>query len=331
MITIVLDAMGGDFAPRETLLGAYAAVEAYPVKVLLVGPEADVKAAQRALKLPDHPHIHIVHADELVGMSESPTQSFRKKKNSSIQVGLRLISEKKADAFVSAGNTGAVMTAATFVLGRLPGIDRPAIATVFSGREHSKVVMLDMGASADCRPAHLLQFAEMGRCYAQSVVGIDAPRIGLLSIGEEPEKGNQLIQDTFPLFQEKVANFYGNIEGKEIFLNKCDVVVCDGFVGNSLLKFGEGVVALFMDYFKGIRKTSILGTIGLLFLMGSLKKFKKEYDFEETGGAPLLGVDGVVIIAHGRSSQKSIKHAIRNAYQAVSHGMVDAIADAVKE
>lgn len=323
--------MGGDFAPRETILGAYAAVEAYPVKCILVGPESEIRNAQQALRLPSHPNIEILHAEELVGMSESPTQSFRKKKNSTIQVGLRLVSEKKADAFVSAGNTGAVMTAATFILGRLPGIDRPAIATIFSGRDRSKVVMLDMGASADCRPNHLLRFAEMGRCYAQSVVGIKNPRIGLLSIGEEPEKGNQLIQDTFPLFQEKVTNFYGNVESKEIFLNKADVVVCDGFVGNSLLKFGEGVVSLFMDYFKNVRKTSLIGTIGLLFLMGSLKKFKKEYDYEETGGAPLLGVDGVTIIAHGRSSQKSIKHAIRNAYQAVDHGMVNAIAEAVKE
>ncbi|MBT4552307.1 phosphate acyltransferase PlsX [bacterium] len=326
MITIALDAMGGDHAPEEILKGALEAVKAFPVKIILVGPETLLK--KKIASIGDffkYPQITIKNATQIVEMGESPAQSFKKKPDSSIRVGLNLVKAKKADAFVSAGNTGAVMATSTLVLGRIKNIDRPAIATVIN--IHKKpFVMLDMGSNVDCKPKFLYQFAVMGTFFCKLILGIDNPRVGLLNIGEEPDKGNALTLATYDLLKNSSLNFIGNIESKEALCNKADVVVCDGFVGNVLLKFGEGVIGLVFDFFKKEWKTSVIAKIALLLLAPALKRFKKDVDYEEIGGAPLLGINGVTIIAHGKSKSKAIKNAIKIAQQAVETNMVEKIA-----
>lgn len=305
--------MGGDNAPREIVKGALAAVSELDVHVVLVGPRHIVEAELSTLNAVSHPRISTHHAPEVVEMGESPSKSFRQKKESSIRVGLELLKAREVDAFVSAGNTGAVMTASTLVLGRLSAIERPAIATIMPSRR-GPFVMLDMGASVDSKPSHLVQFAQMGYWYSKLVLGVDQPRVGLLNIGEETEKGNQLTQATFTALSDLSGiQFAGNVEGKHILTGTVDVVVTDGFVGNSMLKFGEGAVDLFFDFFRTEAKQSVRSLLGLLLLKPALRSFKLRYDYSEYGGAPLLGVNGVSIIAHGRSDSNAIKNAIRQA------------------
>lgn len=325
-ITIALDAMGGDFAPFQTVKGAVEAAESSPdIQLVLVGREDDIQTElAKYSQVTSLKNIQIVHASEVVSMSDPPSISFRKKKDSSIQVALRLVREGKADAFVSAGNTGACMAAATLILGRISNVDRPAIATVFPTNK-GPVLLLDMGATVDSRPQNLLQFAGMGLAYAELVLGIKKPRLGLLNIGEEVEKGNQLTQAAYELLKTAFPNFIGNIESKFILKHVADVIVCDGFVGNSVLKFGESIVETFMQYFKEERRKSFLSVIGLLLLYPAFKRFKKIYDYEETGGAPLLGVNGVSIIAHGSSSSKSICNALKTAVQCVEGQIIHKI------
>jgi glycerol-3-phosphate acyltransferase PlsX len=325
LIKIAFDAMGGDHAPKETIRGACLAIKESPeIEIIFVGKE-DVIQKEIASILPNsHPRIKIHHASEIVDMGEPPAQAFRKKKNSSIHVGLNLVKSGEADAFISAGNTGAVMATATILLGKIQNVDRPAIATVLPSQKGG-VICLDMGSSVDCRPNHLFQFALMGSFYSKLVLGIENPRVGLLSIGEEEDKGNALTLATYPLLKESNLNFIGNIEGKDILSNTADVIVCDGFIGNSILKFGEGVVKLFFNFFKTEFKGSILSKIGLICLTPALKRFKKRFDYEEFGGAPLLGVNKVVIIAHGKSSAKAIKNAILCAEHSVKSQIVEKI------
>lgn len=328
MIKVVLDAMGGDFAPDEVLQGAYLALRELPVHIILTGPEDILKKELPRWGEWPNDRISIVHASQIVEMAESPSQSFRKKKDSSIRVGLDLVRDKKADAFVSAGNTGAALTASTLILGRINGVERPAAVTVLPS-ENGQFVMLDMGTNVDCKSNHLVQFAVMGECFAKLVLGIEKPRVALLNIGEEPDKGNLVTQATFELLQQAPVHFIGNVEGKEILQGKADVVVCDGFVGNNLLKFGEGVSALFMDFFKKEAKSSWLSMLALMLLKPALYRFKKRYDYEEYGGAPILGVNGVSIIAHGRSKSVAIKNAIRTAVVSVQSEMVDRLTKAL--
>lgn len=320
--------MGGDNAPEINIEGAMLAVEAYPIKVTLCGVETELKEALKAY--PDSPHdkIDIHNATEVVGMAESPTMSFRKKKDSSIQVGLRLVKEGKADAFVSAGNTGAVMTTALFGLGRLDGVERPVLAAVFpSSKKH--FVLMDVGSSVDCKPSHLVQFAIMGNLFSNAILGVETPRVGLYNIGEEPDKGNQLTQATYKLLKGSDMNFIGNVEGKDLTTGKADVVVCDGFVGNSLLKFGEGISKMFTKFFKEEAKTSLLSLIGLMFLKPAFKRFKKKYDYDTYGGAHLLGVNGICIVAHGSAGPVAIKNAIKTAFRGLESNMVSVIGDAI--
>ena len=322
---IILDAMGGDYAPVEIVKGAVIAASKSPeVTIVLVGNEPKVQDELK--KYPKRSNIEVVHAEDDIAMSEHPVEAVRSKKNSSINVAMRLVRDGQGDAFVSAGNTGACMAAALFTLGRIKGIERPAICSVFPTVK-GRTVILDIGANADCKPSQLVQFAYMGKAYIEKVVGVDNPRIGLLSIGEESEKGNELTIATHQLLvQEKAKglNFIGNIEGKDIMQNEADVVVCDGFTGNVVLKFAEGVIFSLQKMIK--KNFSVLAWFGLLFQIKSLKGLKKDLDYTEYGGAPLLGVNGIVIITHGRAKAKTITNSIYAGIKAASQNLVQAIA-----
>lgn len=322
MVCIAVDAMGGDHGPAEVLSGVALFLESHPDACIQVyGPVDQVSPlVPSALSS----RITLVNAPEIVGMGESPTKAFRSKKNSSIYQGLLAVKEGRADAFMSAGNTGAVMAFSTLILGRHPRIERPAIATIIPAKK-GVVVMLDMGASVDSRPQHLLDFSLLGTAFAKAVLGLSRPRVGLLNIGEESEKGGALQQESYGLMQEQDQHyqFVGNVEGRHVFENVADVVVCDGFVGNSLLKFGEGVASLFFGFFKTEAKSSLRCLLGAFLLKPAIRLFHKRYDYSEYGGAPLLGVNGVSVIAHGKSNAYAIKNAIARAYQSVEGNLIE--------
>ena len=315
MIRIALDAMGGDFAPYEIVKGAQQAVAENPeLEVILVGQTEKIRSSR----------FSIIDARETIGMDEPPVAAVREKKNASLNVALEQVKKGAADAVVSAGNTGAFMAAALFKLGRIPGVERPAIATVFPTRT-GHVLCLDMGANSDNRPQHLKQFAEMGSLYAEHVMHIKSPRVGLLNIGEEPEKGNELTLATYPLLKQSPINFIGMIEAKEIISGKVDVVVCDGFTGNLILKFGESVSSFIIDLLKAELLKNPITWLASILLLPSILGIKKKVDSDEFGGAPILGVNGVCIKAHGRAKAKAIKNAIRVAAEAVREKMVECI------
>ncbi len=293
------------------------------VEVLLVGRQDVVKEelARRdisGLQLP------VVHAEEVVGMADHPATAVRQKPHSSISVGIELLRKGEAEAFVSAGNSGAVMAAALFGLGRIEGVERPAIGAVFPTTDRPCFV-LDVGANAECRPEYLAQFAVMGSAYAARTLGIDSPRVGLLSNGEEETKGSALVQSSFPLLKALALNFIGNVEGKEIPRGTVDVVVTDGFSGNVVLKVTEGVAAALLDILKKELSANLAFKLAALALMPAFRRVRRRLDYAQYGGAPLLGVNGVVIIAHGRSNALAIKNAIRVARQGIDQHLVDAI------
>ena len=314
---IALDAMGGDFAPGEIVKGAVEASKLLPVEIILVGKVAEIERELQKyrIKLP------IVPASEVIEMNEAPAQAVKSKKDASVNVALSLVKEGRADAVVSAGNTGALMAAALFKLGRIPGVERPAIATEFP-TPSGKVLLLDMGANVDSKPKHLEQFAQMGSLYAQHVLHIVRPRVGLLNIGEEKEKGNELVRESWPLLAKAPINFIGNVEAKEILSGKVDVVVCDGFVGNLILKFGETIGASVMQLLKTELSSGALNKLGLLFLFPALKKLQKKISYDEQGGAPLLGINGIVFKAHGRARSRAIMSAIRETTEAVKENII---------
>ena len=318
MIRIAVDAMGGDFAPVEIVKGCFQAINELPdVEIVLVGKEDQLVKQSRD-------RISMVNASQTIGMEEPPVSAVREKKDASINVALQLVKDKKADAVVSAGNTGAFMAAALFKLGRIPGVERPAIMTIFPSAR-GKVLCLDMGANSDNRPKHLQQFGEMGSIYAEHVLHIRSPRVGLLNIGEEPEKGNELTIATYPLLKQSKINFIGMIESKEIISGKVDVVVCDGFVGNLILKFGESVASFVIDLLKKELMKNPITWLASILLIPAFLSIKKKVDYDEFGGAPILGVDGICIKAHGRSKAKAIKNAIKVAAEAVKEDMVGCI------
>jgi glycerol-3-phosphate acyltransferase PlsX len=322
VIRIAVDAMGGDFAPVEIVKGAVWASRELPAEILLVGnPE---KIGRELQKYKEKGKLPIVPASEVIEMDEPPAQAVKNKKDASINVAVSLVKEGKADAIVSAGNTGALMAASLFKLGRIPGIERPAIATEFP-LPAGKVLLLDMGANVDCKPQHLQQFAIMGSLYAKHVLHIDDPRVGLLNIGEEKEKGNELTREAWPLLKQAPINFAGNVESKEILQGKVDVIVCDGFVGNLILKFGESLGGAVFQMLKAELSKGILNKIGLAFLFPSLLKLRKKVTYDEYGGAPLLGISGVVFKAHGRAKARAIKNAIRETADAVAGDMVGSL------
>ena len=307
---IAVDAMGGDNAPHAVVAGAVEAAAEYGISIILVGIEQIVQK-----ELDKHPQartlpLEIRNATEVVDMLDSPATVFRRKKNSSIRVANDLVKSGEAVAVVSAGHSGAAMTTSLFVLGPIEGVERPAIATFMPSIKGTSIV-LDMGANVDCKPHHLLQFAVMGDVYAKYLLKIPNPRVGLLSIGEEETKGNELTKEAFKLLTETSLNFIGNVEGRDVMSGNADVIVCDGFVGNVVLKVSESVVEAIGLYIReGIGK-SLLRKLGYLLMRPAFDSFKRRVDYAEYGGAPLVGINGISIIGHGRSSARAIKNAIR--------------------
>jgi glycerol-3-phosphate acyltransferase PlsX len=324
---IVVDAMGGDYAPGVVVQGAVAAVREYGVEVILVGDEPKIKGLLAQVKYSGS-RIYVQHATEVIQMSESAATSVRRKRDSSIVVGIKLVEEGKGDAFFSAGNTGAVVCAATLGLGLLPGIERPGIAIITPTLKGPSIV-IDVGANIDPKPLQLFQYGIMASAYARFILSRDNPTVGLLNIGEEEGKGTDLIKETRELLQNSGLNFVGNVEGKDLFSGKANVVLCDGFVGNVALKVSESAAETIQIFLKRHLLSNSLGKIGLLFLAPSLKRFKKAMDYAEYGGAPLLGVNGVVIIGHGRSNAKAIKNAIRVAKEEVERKFNEKILEAL--
>ena len=327
-VRVALDAMGGDRGPEVTVEGAVTAARELGSTVILVGDE---RVLQGHLDRHDVRGLglSIRHAPEAVEMSESPMAALRKKKHSSIRVGLDLVKRGEAEAFVSAGNTGAVMATALVVLGALPGVERPAIAVVLPTLTN-RAVLLDVGANVDCKARHLLQFAIMGNVYARDILGQPRPRVGLLSIGEEEIKGNELTREAFKEMEDKPSlNFIGNVEGRDVFSGTADVIVCDGFTGNVALKISEGLAETMLHLLREELRKDLRGRAGSLLLIPTFRRFKRRIDSSEFGGAPLLGVNGVCMISHGRSIGKAIRNAIRAAEGCVSSAVIAHIREGV--
>jgi glycerol-3-phosphate acyltransferase PlsX len=315
---IVVDGMGSDRAPDPEVRGAILAARHYDVRVHLVGPEEVLQPAlNRALRGPGWPRtaasrIDIVHASEWISMDDKAAQAVRAKRDSSMRVGLRMVREGTAAGFFTAGNTGAAMATAKMVLGMLAGVHRPALATILPTVTGSPSLLLDVGANVDSDPDNLVQFAVMGHMYARSILGIDNPRVGLLSIGEEDSKGNALTHDTFPLLRALAGiNFIGNVEGRDLFDGSTDVAVCDGFVGNVTIKACEGTAKMVRVLLREALKSTVTSQVGALLSRRAFNDFKKRLDYSEYGGAPLLGVRGVCIVGHGSSNEKAIMNGIR--------------------
>jgi len=308
---IALDAMGGDYAPDTNVKGAILFAKETNVGVYLVGKEEILKPLLEKYDGQNLP-IEIVHAEETIEMDEPPSIAIRKKRKSSMYIAGKLVREGKASAFVSAGNTGAAMAVSKFIVGSAEGIERPGIAVAFPTKKGKPTVLIDVGANVDCRPRHLLYFAVMGHTYVKEILkSSDNPKIGILSIGEEEGKGNDLVKDTYPLLKMSGLNFVGNAEGRDIFTGDFDVIVCDGFVGNVVLKTSESLGMIILEMIKQEVKKSFLSKIGATLMLPALKRFKKKADFAEYGGAPLLGTKGTCIITHGRADEKAIKNALR--------------------
>ena len=305
---VAVDAMGGDFGPKVTVEGAVQAAQEFDLDVILVGVEPVIKREFDRLGA-SAARVTIVDAPEAIGMGEG-LLSFRKKKGSSIQAGAELVHRKEADAFVSMGNTGAVVYISKKVLGALQGVERPALALLVPNL-NGLTLLIDVGANANCRPHNLVQFAIMGRIFMESALGLTAPRVGLMSIGEERSKGNDLVKEAFEMLQTAPVNFLGNVEGKDIYSGLADVVVSDGFTGNVALKVSEGVVESLVSMARREITKNLFAKLGFLLMKRHLKKIYKKVDYSEYGGAQLLGLNGVCVIGHGRSNARAVKNAVR--------------------
>src|SRR6202046_1755549 len=308
---IALDAMGSDRRPKPEIEGAIQAARHYDVHVLLVGPESALRAELAHYPAAAGLPINVVHASEVIGMEDKAVQALRAERDSSIRVGLRLVRDRRASGFITAGNTGAAMATAKMVLGAIPGVDRPALAAVFPTAIGTVASLLDVGANVDSKAHNLEQFAVMGEIYFRTLFGTKRPRVGLLSIGEEETKGNVLTREAFHLLQKLPLNFVGNVEGRDLYNGKVDVIVADGFVGNVALKISEGVANLVRSTLKESLKATITRQVGALLSRSAFTDFKKRLDHTEYGGAPLLGVKGACIITHGSSNANAIKNAVR--------------------
>jgi fatty acid/phospholipid synthesis protein PlsX len=308
---IALDAMGSDRAPKPEVEGAIAAARKFGIHVALVGPEETIRAELARYPFSRSLPITVVHASEVIGMDDKALQAVRAKRDSSMRVGLRLVREGQAGAFITAGNTGAAMATAKMVLGGVPGVDRPALVAIIPTAVGTVSTLLDVGANVDCKPHNLEQFAVMGDIYFRNMFGTARPRIGLLSIGEEEGKGNELTREAFKLIKQLPLNFVGNVEGRDIYNGKVDVIVADGFVGNVALKTSEGVANLVRATLKETLRSTITRQVGYLLSRSAFSDFKKRLDHTEYGGAPLLGVKGACFITHGSSNINAIKNAIR--------------------
>ncbi|MCX5702310.1 MAG: phosphate acyltransferase PlsX [Candidatus Omnitrophica bacterium] len=325
---IIVDAMGGDYAPQVVIEGAIAAVKEYGIDVVLVGDEGKIsslleKSGYRGKNISVH------SSSEVIEMSEPAAVSVRRKRNSSIVVGLNLVRGGLGDAFFSAGNTGAVVCAATLSLGLIPGIERPGIA-IFVPTLKGASLIIDVGANIDPKPTQLLQYGIMANAYLRYILNRPNATVGLLNVGEEESKGTGFVKETHELLSNSKLNFIGNIEGKDIFSGKSDIIICDGFVGNVLLKVSESLAEAMKEFLRRNLMSNPWGKLGLLLLRKSLLQFKKELDYSEHGGAPLLGVNGMVIIGHGRSNSKAIKNGIRVAKEEVEGRFCDKVTEALK-
>jgi glycerol-3-phosphate acyltransferase PlsX len=316
---IAIDTMGGDFAPLNEIKGAIQAYNNSPkginIKILLVGKKDVIESHLKELGNPEFSY-SIVHAEQIVTMKDDPTAVLKNKKDSSLYVGVDLVRQGKADAFVSAGNTGAVLSTSTILLGRIQGVSRPTIGSYFPGVNKS-VLVLDVGANVECKPRFLYDFAVMGSIYIEKILGIPNPKVGLLSIGEEDSKGNELVLQTHKLLKESKLNFAGNIEGRDVLTGDCDVVVCDGFTGNIVLKFAESVFTLLKSKFKEFAAQSLKNKLMMGLSAPVLKKVFADLDYQNYGGVPLLGTNGVIIIGHGKSSPLAIQNMILKAVEQI--------------
>ncbi len=334
MTTIALDAMGTDDHPEPDVRGAVMAAREYDLDIILVGDEKRIRPVLDSLSADDLP-IRIIHAPEMLTMDDKSDELVRKARHkdakNSIAVGIDLVKNGEADAFVSAGNTGATMVTSLFRLGRLKGINRPALAPVFPTATGSCVV-LDVGANPDCKPKNLVEFAIMGSVYAEKVRGVSNPKVGIISNGEEAGKGSELVRETYPLLERSGLNFYGNVEGKDLINGKVDVAVTDGFTGNVMLKTAEAVAKLIANKLKElIMAGGLLTKIGGLLVKPALGAMKSLLDPDDVGAAPLLGVDGLVFVGHGSSDAIAIKNAIRVAREAVEADVLKSIRKALEK
>ena len=324
MFRLALDAMGGDYAPLQIVRGGILALKEFPnLFVYFVGDKKEIEPILEPFKEELSGRFEIVDAPEKIEMNEPPSKVL-KKKNSSLYVAGKLVREGKADALVSAGNTGAVLAVGKFVIGAIKELERPAIGVAFPNPK-GQTVLLDVGANVDVKPRHLVQFAVIGHTYAEEILGIKNPRIGILSIGEEEGKGNELVKETYPLLKETKLNFLGNAEGRDIFNGQFDVVVCDGFVGNVVLKSAESLGFTILNMIKEEIKKSFWAKLGALLMQRAFRKLKQKADFAEYGGIPLLGAKAPVIITHGRANAKAIRNAVKAAMDFYTHHFNDVL------
>lgn len=324
---IAVDAMGGDYAPEEVVNGAVLACRELGAEVILVGDEKKIASILKNQSITGL-KLDIYHTTEVIEMDDHPANAVKKKKDSSLVVANRLVKQGSAGAVISAGNTGAAMSASLLTLGRIKGINRPAIASPMP-TSTGVSVLLDAGANADCDPENLAQFALMGSIYAEQVFGFSKPRVGLLSIGEEETKGNKLTVEAHQLLKQSGLNFIGNIEGRDVHRGECEVIVCDGFVGNIVLKLSEGLAGALFGQIKTALTKNLITISGAFLVKGAFKSLKGRMDYTEYGGAPLLGLNGISMISHGRSNAKAIKNAIRAAMKALDEDVVGKIAAAL--
>jgi glycerol-3-phosphate acyltransferase PlsX len=328
MMWIAVDAMGGDAAPRVAIDGAVAAARHFELGVALVGPQAALEREIARHPDLDPARVRLVDAPEMIGMEEPPAASLRRKPKASIKVAADLVARGEAAALVSAGHTGATVMAAYGAFGMVSGVDRPALAATIPTRQRP-AILLDVGASVECRPQHLLQFAVMGTVYARVALGIEAPRVGLLSIGEEATKGNELTRDAHRLLKTAPLAFIGNVEARDVYSGKADVIVCYGFTGNVALKISEGLVDVMESLLHEELSSTVTMRVGSLLTRRALRRFRRRVDYSEYGGAPLLGVGGVTIVGHGRSSAKAVRNAIAMAYRFAEGGFIHRVRDEI--
>jgi glycerol-3-phosphate acyltransferase PlsX len=331
---VVVDAMGSDRAPHPEIDGALAAARDFGVGVILVGQTEVVVPELRRCKWrkDGDKGIWFVEAAEFIGMDEAVATAVRRKRKSSMRIGARLVADGHADGFVSAGNTGAAMATAKMVIGMLPGVDRPALAAMLPSKSGRPTLLLDVGANSDCKPLHMAQFAIMGDAYSRSVLGTERPSVGLMSIGEEEAKGNDLTKEAFPLMRElRSLNFVGNVEGRDVYTGQVDVIVTDGFTGNVILKLSEGLQDAVVTLIKRELSASVITKTGAVLARPAFQNLKKRLDYAEYGGAPLLGVRNIVVVGHGSSNARAIRNAIRNVKEFSEHGALERIERGISE
>jgi len=327
-IIIVVDGMGGDNAPKAVVEGCVQALQKADIKIIITGRESEIKA-ELAKHDYDNSRISVVHTEEVISSNEAPVMALRKKKDSSLVRALNLVKNGEADALISAGSTGSLMAGATLILGRIKGVDRVALAPVMPGK-NAAFMVIDAGANVDCKPNHLVQFAYMGKVYFENVLGVKNPTVGLINIGAEEEKGNELTKAAFPLLKESGFNFVGNVEPRDVSSGDVNVLVCDGFVGNTILKMYEGVASNIFSMLKVEIMSSFRSKIGGILLKPVFERFKKQFDYSEYGGTTFLGSKGICIKAHGSSDAKAFKNAIRQAKDCFDKDIISKIENELK-